>query len=104
MPEPPTLIFPNIVERITTEKCIAKMNRPKYIVVHHTGSKEKTDFSAKDWLSKTPNDFSTHYVIGSNGNVWKINEEEDVMFHISPNAEYNLLPNMMYYSIGIHLD
>lgn len=66
-------------QRLTTQNKSNWTNTKQFIIVHHTGSDE---WSIKGVLSTlTVWKVSCHYVIDTNGDIYKIWEDNDILWH-----------------------
>jgi N-acetyl-anhydromuramyl-L-alanine amidase AmpD len=98
----------NYTDILQTNKLSSGMNYKKGILVHHTGS--GTYDAMKKYLSGNKGrdrDVSVHYVIGEQGEVAKIGEEWNVLWHGGmgkyPTIENGKEVDMNRYFIGIEV-
>ena len=85
------------------------INQCKYIIIHHTGTKEWTIKGVIDWLYRRPDYASCHFLIDFNGDIYKFWNPEDILWHCwascwgkdwqIKNKEVSLNP----YAIGIEV-
>ena len=85
---------------LTTANKSKGTNTCQYIVLHHTGTQEGTIKGVLNTL--TVGSVSCHYVVDTNGDVYKIGEDKDILWHAGTSA-WNGLTDLNKYSIGIEV-
>lgn len=78
----------------------AGKNTCKYIVLHHTGTKEGTINGVLDGLNKRADYASCHYCVDTNGDVYKMGNDTDILWHAGVSS-WNGLTDLNNHSIGI---
>ena len=89
-----------IKETLQTKNKSAWKNTCQYIVLHHTATKEGTIKWVLRQLTAWP--VSCHFVIDTNGDIYKIGELTDILWHAGV-SEWKGKENMNQYSIGIEV-
>lgn len=83
---------------LTTANKSNGTNTCQFVVLHHTGTGEGT---IKGNLSAlTVGKVSCHYVVNINGDVYKIGEDKDILWHAGESS-WKGLNGLNSYSIGI---
>lgn len=77
-------------------------NTCKYIVLHHTGTKEGTIKGVLDGLNKRADYASCHYCVDTNGDIYKIGNDTDILWHAGV-SEWDGKQDLNKYSIGIEV-
>lgn len=75
-------------------------NTCKYIVLHHTGTKEGTVKGVLDGLNKRADYASCHYLVDINGDVYKMGNDTDILWHAGESS-WKGLSDLNKHSIGI---
>lgn len=75
-------------------------NTCKYIVLHHTGTKEGTIKGVLDGLNKRVDYASCHYCVDVNGDVYKMGNDTDILWHAGVSS-WKGLSDLNNHSIGI---
>ena len=89
-----------IKETLQTKNKSAGKNTCQYIVLHHTATKEGTIKWVLRQLTAWP--VSCHFVVDTNGDIYKIWELTDILWHAGV-SEWKGKENMNQYSIGIEI-
>lgn len=89
-----------IKETLQTKNKSAGKNTCEYIVLHHTATKEGTIKWVLRQLTVWP--VSCHFVVDTNGDIYKIWELTDILWHAGV-SEWKGKENMNQYSIGIEI-
>lgn len=84
----------------TSSKYKAK-NTCEYIILHHTATGEGTIKGVLNHLT-TSGKASCHYVVDTNGDVYKIGQDTDALWHVGESA-WKGETNINMYSIGIEI-
>lgn len=77
-------------------------NHKRFIIIHHTGSPEKTTLWNMLRYFRQPDDKSVHYVIGKNGNGVQMVRDDDRAWHCGRSA-WGSWKNLNHSSIGIEV-
>lgn len=85
---------------LTTKNKTAGTNTCQFVILHHTATAEGTIKGVLNTL--TTGAVSCHYVVDINGDVYKIGNDKDILWHAGESAWGNL-KNMNAYSIGIEV-
>lgn len=75
-------------------------NSCRYIVLHHTGTKEGTINGVLDGLNKRADYASCHYCVDVNGDVYKMGNDTDILWHAGVSS-WNGISDLNNHSIGI---
>jgi len=78
------------------------VNTCQYIILHHTGTKEGTIKGVLDGLYKRNDYASCHFVVDTNGDVYKIGDPKDILWHAGE-SKWGKLKDMNKYSVGIEI-
>ena len=78
------------------------VNTCQYIILHHTGTKEWTIKGVLDWLYRRNDYASCHFVVDINGDVYKIWDPRDILWHAGE-SKWGKLKDMNKYSVGIEV-
>lgn len=89
-------VYPSLAEKSKGR------NTCEYIVVHHTGTKKGTIKGVLDGLYRRPDYASCHYCVDTNGDVYKIGNDTDILWHAGVSSWGNKT-DMNKYSIGIEV-
>lgn len=89
-----------IKEILSTKNKSPWKNTCEYIVLHHTATKEGTIKWVLRQLTVGP--VSCHFVVDTNGDIYKIGELTDILWHAGV-SEWKGKENMNKYSIGIEV-
>jgi len=89
---------------LQTKNKSAGTNTCQFIILHHTWTPEGTIKGVLNTLTISKGDkaVSCHYVVDSNGDVHKIGNDTDILWHAGLSAWWNLT-GMNSYSIGIEI-
>lgn len=87
-------------ETLQTKNKTVWINTCQYIILHHTATAEGSIKSVLKTL--TVGAVSVQYVVDTNGDVYKIGEDKDILWHAGRSAWWNLT-DMNRYSIGIEI-
>jgi N-acetyl-anhydromuramyl-L-alanine amidase AmpD len=87
---------------LSTQNKSSGTNTCEYIVLHHTATQEGSIQGVLKTLTVSTWDkaVSVHYVVDTNGDVYKIGEDTDILWHAGVSA-WQGKTNMNRYSIGI---
>lgn len=85
---------------LTTKNKTAGTNTCQFVILHHTATAEGTIKGVLNTL--TTGAVSCHYVVDTNGDVYKIGNDKDILWHAGESAWGNL-KNMNAYSIWIEV-
>lgn len=90
-----------IKEKLSTKNKSKWVNKKEFIIVHHTGTGEGTIkwvLNGFTWRDEK----SCHYVVDTNWDVYKIGEDDDILWHCGESSwgEYKWMNS---YSIGIEV-
>jgi len=85
---------------LTTKNKTAGTNTCQFVILHHTATAEGTIKGVLNTL--TVGAVSCHYVVDTNGDVYKIGNDKDILWHAGESAWGNL-KNMNAYSIWIEV-
>lgn len=88
----------NYKATLQTKNKTAGVNTCQFIVLHHTATGEDTIKGVLKTL--TTGAVSCHYVVDTNGDVYKIGEDKDILWHAGASAWGNLT-DLNRFSIGI---
>lgn len=77
-------------------------NTTKYIILHHTGTKEGTIKGVLDGLYKRDDYASCHFVVDTNGDAYKIGEPSDILWHAGESS-WNGIKDLNNHSVGIEI-
>lgn len=83
---------------LQTKNKTAGVNTCQFIVLHHTWTGEGTIKGNLNALTKGA--VSCHYIVDTNGDVYKIGEDRDILWHAGASAWWKLT-DLNKYSIGI---
>lgn len=90
----------------TTSKKRPGINSKQFIILHHTGGTGLWA-SLTNYLSGSNRYVSTHYTVGKNGEIGKIGEDNDILWHVGlgshPQINNGQESNLNPYSIGIEI-
>lgn len=75
-------------------------NTCTYIVLHHTGTKEGTIKGVLDGLNKRDDFASCHYCVDTNGDIYKMGNDTDILWHAGVSS-WKGVSDLNNYSIGI---
>ena len=89
-----------IKEALQTKNKSPWKNTCEYIVLHHTATKEGTIKWVLRQLTVGP--VSCHFVVDTNGDIYKIGELTDILWHAGV-SEWKGKENMNKYSVGIEV-
>lgn len=84
-----------------TEYTVGK-NTCEYIIVHGTGTKPGTIQGVLNGLNKRLDYASCHYCVDVNGDIYKIGEDTDILWHAGT-SKWGDKTDMNKYSIGIEV-
>ena len=90
----------NFKSTLLTTNQTPGINEDKFIIYHHTATQEGTIKGVLNTLTKGT--VSAHFVIDTNGDTYKINTPEDILWHAGESSWGNLT-DMNKYSIGIEV-
>lgn len=84
------------------------MNSCQFVVYHHTGTGANTIVGVLDGLNKRPDFASCHYAIAENGDVYKIGNDTDRLWHAGVSEWTDTITGSRYsdlnrYAIGIEI-
>lgn len=85
---------------LQTKNKTAGVNTCQFIVLHHTATGEETIKGVLNTLTK--GSVSCHYVVDTTGDVYKIGEDRDILWHAGASAWGNLT-DLNRFSIGIEV-
>ena len=85
---------------LQTKNKTAGVNTCQFIVLHHTWTGEWTIKGNLNALTKGA--VSCHYVVDTTGDVYKIGEDKDILWHAGASA-YNGLTDLNRFAIGIEV-
>lgn len=80
----------------------AGKNTCEFVIVHHTGTPAGTITGVLDGLYRRPDYASCHYVVDVNGDVYKIGNDTDILWHAGVSS-WQGKSDMNRYSIGIEV-
>lgn len=89
-----------IREHLHTSNTSGQTNSKEYIVLHHTGTSWGSIRGVLNHLTTWP--VSCHYVIDTNGDIYQINTDDDVLWHCGESF-WEWRSNINRYSIGIEI-
>lgn len=78
------------------------INTCQYIILHHTGTKEWTINGVLDGLYRRADYASCHFAVDTNGDVYKIGDPRDILWHAGEST-WQSLKDMNKYSVGIEV-
>jgi N-acetylmuramoyl-L-alanine amidase len=84
----------------TPQEHSAGKNTCKYIVLHHTGTKEGTIQGVLSGLNKRADFASCHYCVDVNGDIYKMGNDTDILWHAGVSS-WKGLTDLNNHSIGI---
>ena len=90
------------MKHLETNKKSKGRNTKTYIVLHHTASTAPAEDVAK-YLAYNSAQASAHYVVGEAGEVYKIGEDDDILWHAGV-SKWDGRTNLNKYSIGIEIN
>jgi len=77
-------------------------NTCDYIILHHTGTKEGTIKGVLNGLNKRADYASCHYCINTNGDIYKIGKDTDILRHAWNSQRWSVF-GLNRHSIGIEI-
>lgn len=90
----------------TTTKKTQGVNTCEYIILHHTGGSGLWQ-TLTNYLSGENGYVSVHYTIGKNGEIAKIGEDTDILWHVGmgihPSINGGQVSNLNHYCVGIEI-
>lgn len=89
-----------IKQHLTTKNKTRGTNTREYIVLHHTATKDGTIKWVINQLTVWP--VSCHYIVDTNGDIYKIWEHTEILWHAGV-SEWKGKENMNQYSVGIEI-
>ena len=90
-----------IKEHLQTKSKSVGTNTCEFIILHHTGTKENTIKGNLNYLT-TSGKASAHYVVDTNGDLYKIWEHTDILWHAGVST-WRKQQNLNRFSIGIEI-
>lgn len=90
-----------IKQHLATASKTAGTNTCEFVIVHHTATKENTIKGVLAHLT-TSGKASCQYVVDTNGDLYKIGEDKDILWHAGESA-WKGKTNLNRYSIGIEI-
>lgn len=90
-----------IKQHLTTASKTAGTNTCELVIVHHTATKENTIKGVLAHLTNSGK-ASCQYVVDTNGDLYKIGEDKDILWHAGESA-WKGKTNLNRYSIGIEI-
>lgn len=94
-----------IKQTLTTASKYAGTNTCEFIILHHTATKENTIKGVLNHLT-TSGQASCHYVVDTNGDIYKIGNDKDILWHAGASEwkeKKDKYGSLNSYSIGIEI-
>lgn len=91
-----------IEKRLSKIDCWEGGNIKKFIIVHHTASSPQTTFENIVAFFNRKDDISVHYVVGREGQIAQLADENDRCFHAGK-SQWGVYKDLNNYSIGIEV-
>lgn len=88
--------------RLPTTKKTKGTNAKEFLTLHHTGSNSPT-MNVASYLATNKAQVSCHYLVGTNGEVVKIGEDDDILWHAGKSS-CGKKTGLNKYSIGIEVN
>lgn len=89
-----------IKQKLFTSNKSLGVNSCEYIILHHTATAEESIQGVLKTL--TVGKVSCHYVVDTNGDIYKIGQDRDILWHAGVSA-WQGRRNINNYSIGIEV-
>ena len=87
-------------ETFSTKNVTPWKNTCQFAIIHHTGTKDGTIKGNINQLTVWP--VSCHYIIDTNGDIYKIGKDEQILWHAWV-SQWKGMKGMNNYSIGIEM-
>lgn len=88
-------------QTLSTKSKSTGTNTCEFIILHHTGTKENTIRWNLNYLT-TSGKASVHYIVDTNGDIYKIGNDTDILWHAG-RSEWQGKTDLNKYSIGIEI-
>lgn len=91
-----------VKQKFSTPNKSSGRNTCEYIVLHHTATNQNTGLVVAKNFSRSGNNASCHYTVDTNGDIYQVGEEYEILWHAGQ-SEWQWKNNINQYSIGIEI-